>query len=308
MLEVSVVMSVYDEPEHVRLTIDSVLAQKGVVFEFIIISDGASDEVGAVLESYKDPRLKIVKQQNQGLTKALINGCEVAQAPFISRIDAGDLMKESRLKKQYEILNEQEDVAFVTSWVRMQTEEGYFLYDVKLKEKQLNDGLISSDVDQIKTPVHSSVMFRKSDYMKAGAYRPQFYFSQDCDLWPRLLAHGKLVLIKELLTVGIFSASGISGRHADTQNKMKLLVAKNNLLRQLDKNESSLLLEAQSLRPLKNKASVNDGFNGYYFIARILTGNKSKYAKIYWYRALKSKPWNLKAWMFGFLSLFYFAV
>ena len=41
MVDVSVVMSVYDQPEHVRVTVDSVLAQQGIEFEFIIVSDGA---------------------------------------------------------------------------------------------------------------------------------------------------------------------------------------------------------------------------------------------------------------------------
>ena len=299
MIDVSVVMSVYDQPEHVRVTVDSVLAQQGIEFEFIIVSDGASEEVHHVLNTYQDTRIKIVEQKNQGLTKALIKGCDLAQAPFIARIDAGDVMMKSRLAQQKEVLQTQSDVVIVSSWVRMQTEEGYFLYDVKLNECELNHGLKSSNEDEIKTPVHSSVMFRKSAYHQAGGYRPEFYFSQDCDLWARMINLGSLAVIQQPLTVNVFSPSGISGMYSHIQLKMKKLVALMNELRDQSKSEKEVLFEAEKLRPsnqMKKTHVKENKFSGFYFIAKILSNNKSPYAADYWQRALKEKPLSLKSW------------
>jgi len=270
MVDVSVVMSVYDQPEHVRLSVDSVLAQQGIEFEFIIVSDGASEEVHHVLNTYQDTRIKIVEQKNQGLTKALIKGCGLAQAPFIARIDAGDVMMKSRLAQQKEVL-----------------------------QTQSNHGLKSSNEDEIKTPVHSSVMFRKSAYNQVGGYRPEFYFSQDCDLWARMINLGFLVVIQQSLTVNVFSPSGISGMYSHIQLKMKKLVALMNELRDQSKSEKEVLFQAEKLRPnnqIKKNHVKENKFSGIYFIAKILSNNKSPYAASYWQRALKEKPLSLKGW------------
>ena len=116
MTDVSVVMSVYNEPEHTRQTIESVLAQKEIDFEFIIVSDGASDAVLKVVDQYEsDARIKLFKQANQGLTRGLIVGCELAKSNYIARIDAGDEMLESRLKKQFDLLESDQELGFVSS-------------------------------------------------------------------------------------------------------------------------------------------------------------------------------------------------
>jgi len=309
MSGVSVVMSVYDEPEHVKKTIDSVLKQTGIDFEFIIVSDGASDSVVNVVKGYlTDQRLRFIEQENQGLTVALINGCNQARWPFIARIDAGDTMHPSRLLTQFDVLSGDEMLGFVASWVRVETQEGYFLYDVKLQGCELELALKSVQPEEIVTPFHASVMFRKSIYDQVGGYRSEFYFSQDCDLWSRMIEKSGVKVVQELLTNGLFSANGISGRHAQTQLKMKALVAQANRLRQSAKSDESILVEAAKLRPSKQPRSVKeheDEFSGIYFIARVLSNNRSSYAKKYWSKALRIKPFSLKALFFYSISLLY---
>jgi glycosyltransferase involved in cell wall biosynthesis len=75
--EISVVMSVYNGNRHLSESIESVLNQRGIDLEFIIINDGSSDETGEVLAGFaeRDRRVRIIGQENTGLTKALIRGC-----------------------------------------------------------------------------------------------------------------------------------------------------------------------------------------------------------------------------------------
>ena len=84
MPEVSVVMSVYNGASHLRASIDSILQQDGVDFEFIIVDDGSTDESPSILDDYaaRDARIRLIHQENQGLTKALIRGCAEARGKF----------------------------------------------------------------------------------------------------------------------------------------------------------------------------------------------------------------------------------
>jgi len=85
-------MSVYNGGTALAATLDSVLAQEGVAFEFIVVDDGSTDGSGALLDDHaqRDERLRVIHQDNRGLTRALIRGCAAARGPFIARQDAGD--------------------------------------------------------------------------------------------------------------------------------------------------------------------------------------------------------------------------
>ena len=99
---ISVVMSVYNGADTLRDTVESVLSQEGVDFEFIIVNDGSSDASASILDDLAaaDARIRLLHQANQGLTKALINGCALARGQYIARQDVGDYSLENRLLRQ----------------------------------------------------------------------------------------------------------------------------------------------------------------------------------------------------------------
>ena len=71
-LKISVLMSVYNGDRYLREAIDSILNQTLDNFEFIIIDDGSTDASNQIIKSYRDPRLKMVKNnENIGLTITL---------------------------------------------------------------------------------------------------------------------------------------------------------------------------------------------------------------------------------------------
>jgi len=80
--EVSVVMSVYNGERHLRESIDSILNQTFDDFEFIIINDGSTDGTCEILESYDDPRIRLIHQENIGLTRSLNEGIHLARGPI----------------------------------------------------------------------------------------------------------------------------------------------------------------------------------------------------------------------------------
>lgn len=85
--EISVVMSVYNNADTLSSALNSVLSQEGVLLEFIVINDGSTDESGRILDeaAARDPRLKVAHKKNEGLTRALMDGCALASAPWIAR-------------------------------------------------------------------------------------------------------------------------------------------------------------------------------------------------------------------------------
>jgi len=304
---VSVVLSVHSEATHVKKTIDSVLAQQNIDFEFIIVSDGAEQSVIDVVTQYNDDRIYFIEQKNQGLTKALINGCKHARSPFIARIDAGDCMLEDRLSIQAEALQSNDDLGLVASWVDIETEEGYFLYTMDLNQSQLVSGLKARNNNDFCSPFHASVMMRKSVYESVGGYRSDFYFAQDCDLWTRIIDVCDVDVIQKKLTKGIFSYKGISGKHADQQKQLLSLILQAREQRLNGHAEDDMLAKAHRIRPefMSNDNTPLNNFSGLYFIAKVLTDNRSEHAFDYWKRVIRIKPFSLKSWVFLFISFKY---
>ena len=70
--KVTVLMSVYNGERYLREAIDSILNQTFKDFEFLIINDGSTDRTLEILQSYHDPRIKIINnEKNIGLSKFL---------------------------------------------------------------------------------------------------------------------------------------------------------------------------------------------------------------------------------------------
>ena len=305
-------MAVFDQPDHVRRTIDSVLVQRGVEFELIIIDDGATATVKQVLKEYMaEQRVRVVEQSNHGLTAALINGCKQSQHPLVARIDAGDIMLPTRLSMQANLLALQESVGLVASWVDMVTEEGYSLYRNCLSTAEILAGARALDADQVRTPFHASVMFRKSIYERAGGYRPEFYFAQDCELWSRMAVITKFHVIDKVLTIGLFSPAGISGQFGEYQRHLTSLVAKANGARLHGMADEPIYKAAQVLRPQFPRVAADDSganrsdFAALYFLARCLSDNHSPHASEYWRKTIRVKPYSVISWLFLVRSLFY---
>ena len=129
---VSVVMSAYNGAATLRGSVQSVLSQEGVDFEFIIVDDGSTDASPAILEqlSRADRRIRIIRQENLGLTRALIHGCAEARGRFIARQDCDDLSLPGKLKKQLQAIEGRTDVALVSCGTRFVGPNGELLYEI----------------------------------------------------------------------------------------------------------------------------------------------------------------------------------
>jgi len=110
---ISVVMSVYNGERFLREAMDSILAQTFTDFEFIIINDGSTDGSREILESYDDPRIVLVHQDNKGLAAALNRGIEMARGEFIARMDADDVSLPERFERQLEVFDREPAIDIV---------------------------------------------------------------------------------------------------------------------------------------------------------------------------------------------------
>ncbi len=98
---VSVIMSVYNAEEFLRMAVISILNQTYKDFEFIIIDDGSTDSSLSILQSFKDTRIRLlINEQNLKLPTSLNKGIAISKGKYIVRMDADDISFPKRIEKQ----------------------------------------------------------------------------------------------------------------------------------------------------------------------------------------------------------------
>ena len=92
MPKLSVIVPVYNTEKYLRECIDSILAQTFTDFELILVNDGSTDGSGAICDEYagKDPRIRVIHQENGGITGARKSGVRVAQGEYVTFVDSDD--------------------------------------------------------------------------------------------------------------------------------------------------------------------------------------------------------------------------
>lgn len=96
MKTVSIIIPVYNVENYLRQCLDSVINQTYTQLEIICVNDGSPDNSSEILEAYakKDRRVKIINQENQGLSGARNTGIEAATGDYIIFLDSDDWMDE----------------------------------------------------------------------------------------------------------------------------------------------------------------------------------------------------------------------
>ena len=297
--DVSVVMSVYNGAAALDETIESVLSQANCDFEFVVVNDGSTDNSREILDRWvlRDPRLRVIHQENSGLTRALIAGCAAARGEFIARQDAGDISLPHRLQLQYGLLREREDVVLVSCSCRMLGPRGELLFNLARIGDSLEEGLSHLDVVRIKGPPHhGTAMFRRQAYLDVGGYRPTFVVAQDLDLWLRLAEAGTCWGIDAVGYEATLEANSISGRRRAEQVRLGTLAVACAKERRAGRPDLPLIEAA--IPPLKQPQRAmtkREEAKFLYFIGSCLRKRDPATSVAYFRESAKTYPFFLKA-------------
>ena len=118
MRQVDVIVPVYNVEKYLHRCLDSVIAQTYQNLEIICVDDGSIDESGRICDQYavRDARIKVIHQENQGLSAARNRGLDVAEGEYIAFVDSDDYILEDMYKKMLDkLLNYNVDLC-VCQW------------------------------------------------------------------------------------------------------------------------------------------------------------------------------------------------
>lgn len=190
-------MPVYNGEQFLKEAIDSILNQTFSNFEFLIINDGSTDQSKKIVESYNDNRICFINnEENKGLIFTLNRGLETAQGKYIARMDQDDISFNDRLKKQYDFLEENLNVALVGGWAEIINENGKKIGTYKTP---VNHHEIKFDLLFHNPFIHGTIFFRKDLVRGVGGYNEKNEHAEDYGLYSTMIRNHKITNLPEFL-------------------------------------------------------------------------------------------------------------
>ena len=189
--EVSVIIPFYRGREWLSLSLSSVLCQKGVPLDIIVVDDGSEVSPDDIIAGFVDPRIRLLPVSHCGKGAAVNAGARIARGSLLCILDQDDEMLPGRLAAQAAALRENPDTDAVYSDYERRDERGG-LIDVfrsrqASREEMLHCLAASTGLFSIQT-----LLLRKRTFDEVGGLCPDDRITgfDDAEFFIRLLISG----------------------------------------------------------------------------------------------------------------------
>jgi len=212
---VSVVIPLYNKGPHIARALNSVLAQTFQDFEVIVVDDGSTDDGAEVVRGFDDPRIRLIQQENRGVSAARNRGIEAARAELVAFLDADDEWLAGHLEVLLRLRDKYPEAgAYGTAYLVKRKDSkacvAAFSDDIPRKPWE---GLLPSYFKAAAfgdPPISAStVAIPKSVLTEMAGFATEAWWGEDTDLWGRIALKYPIA----------FSWDGMGIYHTESSNR-----------------------------------------------------------------------------------------
>ena len=204
---VSVLMVNYNRGTTIGESIKSVLAQTYTDLELIIVDDGSTDDSCSVIESIKDPRIKLYRlEQNEHISHATNYGFQKVTGAYLARIDSDDVWYPQKLEKQITFLKNNPEYKICFAWIDLIDEYGNSINEQQKELLGVFETTFQGQSDCLhrfffggNCLSHPSVVMRTELMRETGDFNLAYMQSHDFDYWVRIAKKYPIYVMQERL-------------------------------------------------------------------------------------------------------------
>jgi glycosyltransferase involved in cell wall biosynthesis len=196
--DVSIVMAAKNYARFLPEAVDSVFAQTFTDWELLIIDDASTDATpGTVAPYLGDSRVRYVRSDGLGQSRAKNLGIALSRGRFIAFLDADDAWLPMKLEKQLALFAAQPAAGVVFSRRCLMNEAGLGI-PVRAAGA-LASGFVLAEMFTQNFVCFSSAVVRREIFAHVGRFDPEWDLSIDYDLWLRVAKFYQFAYVDEEL-------------------------------------------------------------------------------------------------------------
>ena len=208
MTRFSVIMPLYNKAPYVRKAVESVVGQTCRDWELIVVDDGSTDGGGDIVTAIADPRIRLVRQENAGVSAArnrgvVLSGEAAFRSPYICFLDADDWWEPTFLEEMRGLIERHPDAGIYGT--------GYYI--VKNSKKRVapigvDEDFLEGEINYCRVyaktlcmPLTSiTVSMPRAVFDEMEGFKPHLKLGEDFDLWVRIALKHKVVFFNKPLS------------------------------------------------------------------------------------------------------------
>ena len=207
---VSIIMPTFNNSNFINESIQSVINQKFIFWELIIVDDGSTDNTSNIINNYLyDKRIKYFYQENNGPAVARNYGISKASGKYLAFLDSDDLWRPNKLQVQYNHLKKNPDHRLIHT--------NYSIFeDNKQTSEPFHQTPWFSNWDEnerllIFDTIGTLTVLTVTQLIKSlGGFKKDLYGTEDWDLWIRVSKEGKISKLNDDTAYYRIHPTGIS--------------------------------------------------------------------------------------------------
>lgn len=182
---VSVVIPAYNRADLLRRAIASVVMQDFRDFEVVVVDDASTEDLGAAVDGFDDPRLRCLRQpQNAGVAAARNRGVVDARAPLVAFLDSDDEWLPGKLSAQVAAMDDAPPrVGLIHTGLIEKGSDGTDSIFEPSASDDVWTAILHSNIVHYGT---SSVIIRRDVIDTTGGFDETLPAVEDWDLWIRI--------------------------------------------------------------------------------------------------------------------------
>lgn len=249
-VKLSIIIPIYNVENYLRKCVESVLNQDILDYEIILVDDGSPDACPQICDSYaaEHNKIRVVHQENGGLSAARNSGIEVAQGEYIMFVDSDDFIEPNILGGLLaQIDRDNLDVLrFKYQNVRIVDDVKYEVFQPYKRDRRLENDYSEIPTDgvsflnsRMNTQCYAWAFVIRRDLFEGCIFTPGIYF-EDTDWTPRMLVKAKHVASTDRIAYNYLIRQGSITNAVNRSKQKKVLDDKIRLVGEMQRQANEL--------------------------------------------------------------------
>ena len=189
--KISVIIPLFNKGPYIARALNSVLNQTYQDFEVIVVDDGSTDNGAEIVRGFDDPRIRLIRQENRGVSATRNQGFDKAISDYIAFLDADDEWMPKHLETILRLIENFPLAGMYTTAYKRRTPSGKTRWDCyKFIPHPPWEGLLPDYFKSAalgESPVCSSVVvIPRKIFIETRGFPEGYWYGEDSDLFGKI--------------------------------------------------------------------------------------------------------------------------